>query len=61
MKWHPIDSDTPNTGKQILTGFMGQFEWYSCVDFAFGPHTGEHANHAKPTHWTEIEPPDFAT
>jgi hypothetical protein len=56
IDWQPI-STAPDTGEQILTGFMGQYKWMSFVDPAFGPKTGEQQQHAKPTHWAPIDPP----
>ena len=59
MDWKPIET-APDTGEQILTGFMGQFLWMTFVDPANGAATGEHQLHAKPTHWAPIQPPLFA-
>ena len=55
MCWEPIDT-LPDTGKQVLVGFEGQFSWYSFVINAYGDKT-DFGAHAKPTHWTEIIPP----
>lgn len=57
MNWKTINT-VPNHGKQILVGFQGQFEWYSYVADALGGDTGKHMAFARPTHWTEIIPPE---
>lgn len=58
MEWKPIET-APKHGKQILVGFMGQFEWYSFVADAHGSNTQKHG-FVDPTHWTEILPPVVA-
>lgn len=57
MEWRAMHS-APNHGKQILVGFMGQYEWFSYVANAHGLDTGKHMPFASPTHWTEIIPPE---
>ena len=56
MDWQPI-ATAPEHGKQILVGFMGQFDWYSYVAPAYGINTGIGMPFASPTHWTPIIPP----
>lgn len=56
MNWQSIDT-APSHGKQILVGFMGQYEWFSYVAPALGVETGRHMAFALPEKWTEITPP----
>lgn len=58
MLWKPI-SEAPDHGKQILVGFMGQFEWYSYVAPAHGIDTGKHMPFGRPSHWTTVVPPEM--
>lgn len=57
MEWKPIDT-APTHGNQILVGFQGQYRWYSFVAIAHGKKTHQ-TGFAKPTHWTEIFPPNL--
>ena len=54
-RWQPIKT-APTDGKQILTGFQGQFDWRYFIDPAHGDDTGINQPHARPTHLVPVTP-----